>query len=188
MALLGKLLKNRRAGDAGLAWNRPGLSESTEITITSTDFAHEETLPDIHAGKRIGGKDESPALTWSAPSEGTAQLLLVIEDPDAPGSAPFVHCLALLEPTVTELPRGALGKAAAPAGVQLLRSDWGRGYMGPSPIKGHGPHRYAFQIFALTEPLTEVEGKPVDSVKPKQVLAVARAQARGRIDGFYERA
>ncbi|MGW4352814.1 YbhB/YbcL family Raf kinase inhibitor-like protein [Nocardia sp. NPDC004582] len=135
--------RSRRAGDVGLAWNRPGLFAATEITATSADFVHESTLPDVHAGNRIGGKDEFPASTWSTPPEGSAQLLLVIEDPGAPGSTPFVHCVALLEPAVTELRRGALGKTTTPVGVQLLRSDWGRGCMGPSPIKGHGPHRYA---------------------------------------------
>ncbi len=55
-------------------------------------------------------------------------------------------------------------------------------------MKGHGPHRYAFQIFALTEQLPTINGKPAEAAKPRDVLAAAKAHARGRIDGFYERA
>ncbi|MFI1916153.1 YbhB/YbcL family Raf kinase inhibitor-like protein [Nocardia sp. NPDC020380] len=187
MALLGKVLRNRRAGETQMAWNLPDLAAADDIEVTSADFTHETTLALIHAGKRAGGRDESPALAWSTPPAGTAQLLLVVEDPDAPTAQPFVHCVALLDPAVTELPRGALRAEAAPAGVRLLRSGWGREYMGPSPVKGHGPHRYAFQLFALTTPITEVGGKSPEEAKPRDVLAAARAHARGRIDGFYER-
>ena len=36
MAVLGKLLKNRRAGQAGLAWNVPGLSGPETLAIDVT--------------------------------------------------------------------------------------------------------------------------------------------------------
>ncbi|KZM70636.1 hypothetical protein [Nocardia terpenica] len=94
MAFLGKVLRNRRAGDHRLAWNRPNLSGGNTFELSSPDFAHESTLDLIHAAERVGGSDLSPALTWSGVPEGTAQLLLVLEDPDAPTPIPVVHCLA----------------------------------------------------------------------------------------------
>ncbi|MFB8002922.1 YbhB/YbcL family Raf kinase inhibitor-like protein [Nocardia sp. NPDC056000] len=187
MAILGKLLANRRAGERTLAWHRPNLAGDGVFELTSPDFEHESFLTTPHAGKRVGGQDRSPALAWSAPPAGTAQLLLVVEDPDAPMSKPFVHAVALLDPARTELAQGALDGAETVAGVQVLRSGFGRGYMGPSPIKGHGPHRYAFQLFALAEPITTVNGAPVAKAKPPAVLSAARALGRARIDGFYER-
>jgi phosphatidylethanolamine-binding protein (PEBP) family uncharacterized protein len=51
-------------------------------------------MPREHAGKRAGGDNQSPPLSWTAPPPGTAELLLVIEDVDAPTGAPFVHCVA----------------------------------------------------------------------------------------------
>ena len=71
-----------------------------------------------------------------------------------------------------------------------LRGSIGRGYRGPEPIKGHGPHRYVFQLFALAVPLTATaSGKPLESAKPRAVLAAVPGPvlARGRIDGIYER-
>lgn len=186
MALLGRILKNRRAGESKMAWNLPNLAGDTVFEITSPDFTHETTLDRRHASKRAGGQDLSPALAWTGLPEA-AQLLLVVEDPDAPSGAPFVHCVALLDPDVKELPRGALASDTGTAGVRILRSGWGRGYMGPAPIVGHGLHRYVFQLFALTEPLESAVGKPLESAKPAQVLAAAKAHARGRLDGFYER-
>jgi Raf kinase inhibitor-like YbhB/YbcL family protein len=190
MAVLGKLLKNRRAGQAGLAWNSPNLAGEDTLALSSPDFENEGTIPTVHASTRAGGKDLSPALTWSPVPEGTAQLLLVVEDPDAPTPVPFVHCVALLDPSVTSLAQGALDAKNPSGGVRILRSGMGRGYRGPAPIKGHGPHRYVFQFFALAKPVTAgSSGAALDSAKPRDALAAAGdVLARGRLDGFYERA
>ena len=189
MAVLGKLLKTRRAGPGGLAWNSPNLAGADLLALSSPDFENDGTIPAVHAAKRAGGKDLSPALTWSPVPEGTVQLLLVIEDPDAPTGSPFVHCVALLKPSLTGLPQGALDANNPAAGLRVLRSGMGRGYMGPAPIKGHGPHRYVFQLFALAKPVTAGRNDAaLDPAKPRDVLAAAGdVLARGRLDGFYER-
>lgn len=118
MAVIGKILKNRRAGQDGLAWNAPNLAAPDTMTLRSPDFTHEAVIPTVHAATRLGGQDLSPALAWSPTPEGTAQVLLVIEDPDAPTATPFIHCVALLDPAVTDLPQGAL---PATAGTRVRR-------------------------------------------------------------------
>ena len=190
MAVLGKLLKNRRAGQAGLAWNAPNLAGENTLALSSPDFGNQEMIPTVHAGKRLGGRDLSPALAWDAVPAGTAQLLLVIEDPDAPTAVPNDHGIALLDPSVTSLAQGGLDIESPAAGVRLLSAGSRRGYRGPAPRKGHGPHRYVFQLFALAEPLVVGAGSAVpDSAAPRDVLAAAGGVlARGRLDGFYERA
>ena len=190
MAVLGKMLKNRRAGQAGLAWNSPNLSGADTLILSSPNFANEGTIATVHAAKRVGGQDLSPALAWSAVPDGTKQFLLVVEDPDAPTRVPFVHCVALLDPSMTSLAQGALNAKSPSGGVRMLRSGMGRGYLGPAPIKGHGPHRYVFQLFALAKPVTAaLDGASLDSAKPRDVLAATGdVLARGRLDGFYERA
>lgn len=183
MTVLRKPPRNRRAGEPGLAWYAPNLAGPETLTLASPDFDHETTIPPVHAAKRAGGRDLSPALTWSPPPAGTARLLLVIEDPDAPTARPFVHGVALLDPSLTGLAQGALTAGGPPDGIRILRSGVGRGYLGPAPIKGHGPHRYAFQLFALATPPTVL-----DTASPHDVLSTATSVlARGRLDGFYER-
>jgi Raf kinase inhibitor-like YbhB/YbcL family protein len=190
VAILGTLLKNKRAGETNLAWNLPALAGPETLTLRSPDFEHGTALAAVHAGKRAGGENRSPALTWSGVPEGTAQLLLVVEDVDAPTSSPFVHLVALLEPGLDALPTGALGGGTPTEGVRVLRSGMGRGYLGPEPIKGHGPHRYVFQLFALETAVTAAAGgAALETAKPRAVLASVSGpvSARGRLDGFYTR-
>lgn len=193
MTLLGRLLANRRAGEAHLAWNLPHLDGPGTLTLTSPDFADGAPMPKAHAAKTVGGADRSPRLAWTAPPEGTARLLLVVEDVDVPTAKPAVHCLALVDPAAAgaELPEGALAARDPGEGVELLRSTIGRGYHGPGPIKGHGPHRYVFQLFALATPLaTTPEGvAALLRARPRAVLPAVTGPvlARGRLTGTYER-
>lgn len=179
----------RRAGRPDLAWNSPNLAGAQILVLSSPDFENEGAIPIAHAATRAGGQNRSPALAWSPAPPDTAQLLLVIEDPDAPTPKPFVHCVALLDSSVTGLAEGALGADSPTVGVRLLRSGIGSGYFGPAPPKSHGPHRYVFQLFALATPLTSGPlAAALGSAKPREVLAAAGdVLARGRIDGFYGR-
>jgi Raf kinase inhibitor-like YbhB/YbcL family protein len=186
MSLLGTLLKNRRAGEASLAWNMPALAGPETLQLASPAFADGAPVPVEHAAKRVGGRETSPPLSWAPVPEGTAGLLLVMEDVDVPIAKPFVHAMALLGPALTQLPAGALDKGSAADGVRLLRSTVGSGYVGPAPIKGHGPHRYVFQLFALpAAPDDASAARPA----PRALLAAVHgpALARARLTGTYER-
>lgn len=194
MTLLGTLLKNRRCGDTHSAWNRPNLQGPEGLSVTSQNFEEGEPIPPEHAGKRVGGKNLSPHLTWSSPPPETTELLLVVEDLDVPTPKPAVHCLVLIDParlgSPNQLPPGALSAREPAAGVRVLRSTISRGYHGPEPIKGHGPHRYTFQIFALSRQASStVDGANLDRARPRALLSslTAPVTARGRLTGTYER-
>jgi Raf kinase inhibitor-like YbhB/YbcL family protein len=193
MAIAGRLLRNRRAGEKHLAWNLPNLAGPQTLTLTSRAFTDGGAIPLEQAGRRAGGQNISPELSWTGVPEGCAQLLLVIEDIDAPTPKPFVHCVALIDParavvSQSTLDPGALSASGPGVGVLVLRSGMGRGYLGPEPIKGHGPHRYFFQLFALPGAMTAVS-TALEQAKPRDVLAAARGPvlARGRLTGTYER-
>ena len=162
--------------------------------MTSERFGDGEHIPLEHAGKRIGGKNLSPDLTWSPPPPETTELLLVVEDLDVPTSKPAVHCLALIDPSRLDspnhLPLGGLSAHEPATGVRILRSTISRGYHGPEPIKGHGPHRYTFQLFALSgETISTVDGTKLERARPRALLSslTAPITARGRLTGTYER-
>jgi phosphatidylethanolamine-binding protein (PEBP) family uncharacterized protein len=194
MTLLGTLLKNRRAGDTHSAWNLPNLMGPELLIVTSQHFEEGEPVPLENVGKRVGGKNLSPHLTWSPPPPETIELLLVVEDLDVPMSKPAVHCLALIDPSRLGSPNhlspGALSAHEPAAGVRILRSTVSRGYHGPEPIKGHGPHRYTFEVFALSrEAIGSVDGANLERERPRAVLTslTAPVTARGRLTGIYER-
>jgi Raf kinase inhibitor-like YbhB/YbcL family protein len=146
--------------------------------------------PQPTPGCASAGENLSPTLAWHGTPDETAQLLLVVEDVDSPTRSPFVHCVSLIEPERDMLPPGALNAAGSIPGVQVLRSGMGRGYRGPEPIKGHGMHRYVFQLFALATPITSAVGRAdLGTARPRAVLAAACGPvlARGRLDGLYLR-
>jgi len=142
MTILGNLLKNRKARDADSAWHRPNLQGPELLTVSSQQFEEGRPIPAEHAGKRVGGRNLSPQLAWSAPPPETTELLLVVEDLDVPTSKPAVHCLVLINPSQldspNQLPQGALSAREPAAGVRILRSTITRGYHGPEPSKGTG--------------------------------------------------
>lgn len=194
MTLLGTLLKNRRSRDAESVWNFPNLQGPELVTVRSRHFEEGAAIPREHTGKRVGGKNLSPHLTWSPPPPETTELLLVVEDLDVPTSTPAVHCLALIDPSQldspNELPPGALSAKDPAAGVRILRSTISRGYHGPEPLKGHGPHRYTFQVFAVSSEIPDtVDGTKLDRARPRALLSSLTAPviARGRLTGSHER-
>jgi len=194
MTLLGMLLQNRRGRDIHSAWNRPNLQGPELLIVTSEAFGEGQSIPREHAGKRVGGRNLSPDLSWSPPPPETTELVLVVEDLDVPTSKPAVHCLALIDPSRIDsphhLPPGALSAKAPAAGVRILRSTISRGYHGPEPIKGHGPHRYTFQVFAFSSAVsTTPDAARLDRVRPRTILNSLSAPviARGRLTGDYER-
>jgi Raf kinase inhibitor-like YbhB/YbcL family protein len=181
-ALLGRLLRNRRAGDSKLAWNQPGLHAPDTITLTSPAFTDGSEMPVSSAGKGVGA-NISPPLAWHDLPDDASELVLIVEDPDAPLPRPVVHlALAGIPPELTGLAEGDLNDDG-PYGNG--RGSFGRsGYTGPRPVPGHGAHTYVFQLYALSRPL----GLP-PAAKPSSIVGAMNGAvlARGRLNGTYER-
>jgi Raf kinase inhibitor-like YbhB/YbcL family protein len=181
-ALLGRLLRNRRAGDSKLAWNQPGLEAPDTITLTSSAFNDGGGMPVSSAGKGVGA-NVSPPLAWHGVPDDVAELVLIVEDPDAPLPRPVVHlALGGIPPQLTGFAEGDLNEGG-PYGNG--RGSFGRsGYVGPRPVPGHGAHRYVFQLYALSRHL----GLP-PAATPKSIVGAmdTLVLARGRLDGTYER-
>ena len=155
------------------------------ITITSTAFSHNEPIARKHTGE---GADVSPALSWSGVPEGTKELALIMDDPDAPRPEPWVHWVIYkLPPTLTGLPEG-ISKTLTltePAGALQGNNTWPKvGYNGPMPPPGHGVHHYHFKLYALDATLDAQPG-----LDKKQLLAKMKGHvlAEGELIGTYQR-
>jgi Raf kinase inhibitor-like YbhB/YbcL family protein len=182
--LLGRLLKNRHAGEDNLMWNHPVVSDAPmSIRLDSPAFLDKTPIPIRYAGVGVG-ENISPPLLWENIPERAAELVVVIEDPDAPLPSPVMHVIvAGISPLLSGMKEGEMNDNAA--GFLLGRNTLRRlGYAGPRPIPGHGPHRYVFQIYAVSSKLS------FRGIVTRTTLLEAmqgKVIARGRLDGIYER-
>lgn len=147
------------------------------LELRSSSFADGQPLPDRHAG---GDEDLSPPLEWSGVPEGTRELALICEDPDAPERA-FVHwVLAGIDPSTIHLEEGDV-----PDGVLEGMNDFGEaGWAGPQPPPTDAPHRYAFILFALDRKLG-LDGQVTAAQLRKAMNGKVIAEAR--LTGTFDR-
>ncbi|MDT5140502.1 MAG: hypothetical protein QOD58_4764 [Mycobacterium sp.] len=179
--MLGRLLRRVRAGEHRSPLADPRFDASTALTVTSTAFADGAAMPSSSAGKGVG-ENVSPPLRWAGLPPDTRAVVLIIDDVDVPLHRPLVHTVAVIEPTVDGVDAGALHPGVP--GMRFIAADLGnRGYAGPRPIPGHGPHRYRFQVFAIDRPIPDsvITAKALLSAMSGHVLA------RGALTGTYER-
>jgi Raf kinase inhibitor-like YbhB/YbcL family protein len=181
---LGVALRSRRAGHHTLAWARPGLQAPENFILTSPAFDHGTPIPEKHRG-RLFGANISPALTWTQPPAGTAELVLIVQDPDAPMGKPATHALTLgIDPSRSGIPENALTHPSPLPGIRHGKGALGhRGWAGPMPLKSHGPHTYAFQLFALNQAPALPDGFTLDDVT---TAITGHVIGRARLDGTYE--
>jgi hypothetical protein len=76
MSFIAAMLKNRRAGETGLAWNLPALAGPETLHLASPAFTDGAPIPAEHAGTRVGGRETSPPLSWSAAPRAAPRALL----------------------------------------------------------------------------------------------------------------
>ena len=122
---IGVALRGRRVGHHTLVWARPGLQAPENFTLTSPAFGHETPIPHKHRG-RLFGANISPALEWTQPPPDTAELALIVQDPDVPFGKPAIHALAVgIDPARAGLPENALANPSPVPGIR-----YGKGAMG----------------------------------------------------------
>jgi hypothetical protein len=114
---------------------------------------------------------------------------LIVEDPDAPSPRPLVHAIVWNIPAGENgLAEGAIRAdgAGGPDGRDVGRNSYfGEGWLPPDPPTGHGPHRYAFQLFALSEDAGDAGETPGRGALVKAMAG--KVLAAGLLTGTYER-
>ena len=181
---IGAALSPIHAGDEKIASNavNRGLSR---IELSSEAFSPGGPIPKRYSAE---GENVSPPLTWSGVPAATKELVLIVEDPDAPFPQPFVHwILHHLPPTTTSLPTGVPTTMVVPSLGTALQSqnDMKKpGYYGPEPPLGHGVHHYHFQLFALNIATSATVDTPVAELVK---IIAGHVLAEGELVGTYER-
>lgn len=146
------------------------------MQVGSPDLADDGTIP---VQFTCDGDDALPALAWTGLPDGTAEIAVVVDDPDAPGGT-FTHWTAWgIDPAATPL------ASDVPRPATQGTNDFGSiGYRGPCPPEGDEPHRYRFRILALDAPLDLPEGASPDEVA---AAVDGHVLAEGRLTATYGR-
>jgi Raf kinase inhibitor-like YbhB/YbcL family protein len=145
-----------------------------KLKVTSSAFQEGGNIPSKFT---CDGSDTSPSLQITGVPSEAKSLVLIADDPDAPGGL-FTHWLVWNIPSQTN----SIAEGSAPNGVQGA-NDFGKsGYRGPCPPAG--VHRYSFKIFALDRELELRSG-----AKRSQVNAAMKGHviAQGELVGRYSR-
>jgi Raf kinase inhibitor-like YbhB/YbcL family protein len=183
--IFGKLLWSVRGHDSHLACNSGMLKDvPASLFVESPAFSDGSPMFAEFAADTIG-RNLSPPLAWTGVPPQAAELVLIMQDPDAPMPRPIVHALASgIQPSRSDLPKGAL-TAPGDQHIRLHKDSLGRiGYYGPRPVVGHGPHRYVFQLVAADRPLPV---SPSDDYHGVLKALQGHAIAKGMLIGTFER-
>jgi Raf kinase inhibitor-like YbhB/YbcL family protein len=181
---LGHALQGQRAGLDKILFNRIDLRTGTaRLEAMSLAFADHAPIPMQYTAD---GEGSSPPLSWRGVPPGTESIALIVEDADSPTPEPLVHAIAVdIDLQRDALAEGDLVEETDASDVNLGRNSYLRqAWLPPDPPPGHGPHRYAFQVFALGP------GKAFSKAPGRDELAEAvreRGLASGCLIGTYER-
>lgn len=154
------------------------------MILKSPSFAHDCAIPARHT---CDGLNVSPPLSWSGVPADAKNLVLIVDDPDAPDPASpkttWVHWV------LYNIPVSVIGLAEgftvqdSPGGILQGINDWQRtGYAGPCPSIGE--HRYFFKLYALDSMLPDLK-HPTRAVLEKAMRD--HVLDRSELVGLYRR-
>jgi Raf kinase inhibitor-like YbhB/YbcL family protein len=113
------------------------------MLLTSNSFLNGDFMSPKYTCE---GNDISPAFSWQNIPKDTKSLVLICEDPDAPGHTWTHWLLYNIPPTIPGLKENA--SKDLPSRIQVGLNSWNRqDYGGPCPPSG--VHHYIFTLYAL---------------------------------------
>ncbi len=146
-----------------------------QLQISSPAFDHRQAIP---ARFTCDARDVNPPLRIDNVPAGAKSLLLIVDDPDAPGGM-WVHWVVWNIPPETR----EIGENSLPAGAVQGLNGWKKNrYGGPCPPAG--THRYFFKFYALD---TTLNLAPATAKAGLERAMQGHVLARGELMGTYHR-
>jgi Raf kinase inhibitor-like YbhB/YbcL family protein len=109
-----------------------------ELTIKSPAFQFNSQIPKKYT---CDGEGTNPPITIEGSPKESKSLILIMDDPDAPGGT-FDHWVVWnIPPSTTKIAEHSV------PGTEGLNGGRNSGYTGPCPPSG--THRYFFKVYAL---------------------------------------
>lgn len=112
------------------------------MECSSPAFAYGERIPDRFT---CAAENVNPPLSIGDVPDDARSLVLIVDDPDAPGGRWTHWTLWNIDPTRDIIHEGAVPEEA----IEGATSFQTAGYGGPCPPPGTGDHRYFFHLYAL---------------------------------------
>lgn len=144
------------------------------MEITAESFQNGMAIPAKHTCQ---GENISPALKFHNVPKETVSLVLIMDDPDAPGGT-FDHWLIWnIAPDIVGLQEGQKGLEMG------LNSFVVNRYRGPCPPPG-ASHRYFFKLYALSKKLnlpSKTKKKQLEAAMQGHILSQANLIGTFRI-------
>jgi Raf kinase inhibitor-like YbhB/YbcL family protein len=159
--------------------------QCARLDVRSSAFVFNGRLP---VRFTADGEGISPPLDWQEVPTGADSVAILVEDADSPTPHPLVHAIVVgLPGAAGSLQEGALNSPHH-TGIGLEtghNSFFQQSWLPPDPPRGHGEHRYVFQVFALRAgaPFSRVPGRGEFTD-----VVLERAIGVGCLVGTYERA
>lgn len=177
------------------------ITPDPDLTVTSTAFANGGPIPIVHV---LSGMDNdytvpeatntSIPLDWGSAAPAGHSFFIIMTDIDAGNWNHWV--VKNIPANLTSIDAGASSTCdqpgIMPAGSVELLNSWGsidpfaRGYYGPKPPQGTGPHRYEIQVFELDVPAIDTSdegaGYSYEQLRNKIDSHITRS---GKITGTY---
>ena len=176
-ALAAAALAGCGGGDEAQTPDPPAAPDS--IALSTPNFKDGAAIPKAIS---CDGEGRKPTFAWRALPTGSIELVLVVDDPDAPGGT-FTHWTAWGIAASTGA--GLAPEGQFPAGLKEGQNSAGKdGWTPPCPPEGDDAHHYNFNLYALDKGLTLEPGASPDEVK----AALKGALGRGTFTGTYQRA
>jgi len=110
------------------------------MKILSSAFVNQSRIPTKYS---CDGQNINPPLSFDSVPAGVVSLVLIVDDPDAPGGIWTHWTVWNINPSINEIAENSV-----PSGAVQGQTSFGKtGYGGPCPPAG--THRYFFKLFAL---------------------------------------
>jgi Raf kinase inhibitor-like YbhB/YbcL family protein len=148
------------------------------ITVTSPAFTNGGAIPRDYTCE---GRSVSPPISWTAVPPDARSIVVIVDDPDAPGGT-FEHMVAYnLPPSQRSLP-SAGAQQPATTGMVARNSAGSTGFAPICPPSG--VHHYRFQVLALDTTINRSAGGTTSDIAS---ATNGHVIARGQLTGTYQK-
>ncbi len=155
------------------------------MKIYISAFENKGKIPPKYIMVQAGGKNLSPPIAWENVPPETKSLVLLCVDIH-PIARNWIHWIVInIPPEIKGFEEGASNRSIKAPAKELTNSYGFKGWGGPQPPPGTGPHPYVFKLYALNTAELKLSEKTTYQEITQAVKPYLLAEAEYL--GYFER-